>query len=278
MGKLHTVKQGVLVKVSKDNFVERYELDELIIENEINKFRESNGLNTLERYDPLCDLAKVRVYEIKTDWSHDGFEKRSEDIYTRFCNRDPIVCTHAGENLAKGTFENEMDLIDGWANSEGHRENMLSNYNVQCVAASENHYVSLFAYTEDLDEIKKKQNEVLQKKVVYNYEKVIFWEQQRIDNEKYKNNWKSGLDNPHYNNSDVEELLDIFDEKINLAYKLWDGYTNSKISYANANDMENRYWNLANKSANLSKKLNMDAYDNCLEDDVEKSFCENYKN
>ena len=251
--------------------------DEGAIEKEINNFRIENGMWELVRYEPLCELARIRVSEIKTDWSHNGFENRNEEIYTRFCNKDPIVCTGAGENLAKGDFTDEKDLIKGWIESPEHKDNILGNYNAQCVAVSETYYVSLFAYTENMDLINQQKFNELNSKVMYRYEKVMFWEKQGILNNKYESSWKSGYDNPHYKKEDLDKLIQTFKNKQDIANKLWDGYTNSKITNQEANDLEIEYWNLANRSAKISIELNKDAYNKCVNEGIGKDICKGYK-
>jgi len=281
IGNLRKPTNGILLNVANNiNIQEEIfpkEFEEKTIESEINNFRKENRLGELTRYEPLCELAKIRVLEIKTDWSHEGFEKRNEEIYTRFCNKDPIVCTSAGENLAQGDFVDEKDLVQGWEESPGHKENMLGEYNVQCAAVSETYYVSLFAYTENTELIAQQEYEELHSRVEYDYEKVIFWEKQKTLNTSYVENWKGGYDNPHYRDEDIDKLVKALEDKVDVADELWDGYTNSKITVQESYELENTYWELANKSAKISKELNEKAYENCLDDGIEKDVCEKYK-
>jgi len=274
VGKLKKQELGVLKDIAENVNVNEQAFSDVLIEKYINDFRKENKLNSVVRYDPLCALAKIRVQEIKTDWSHKGFETRSEKIYTDFCNKGNIICTAVGENLAKGDFSEEKDVVVGWENSPKHREAMLGEYNVQCVAVSGKYYVSLFAYTQDLEELKQKE---LSSMVTYNYDIVIFWEKQKTLSENYKDNWERGKDNNQYNKGLIQELLSIFEERIKLAVKLWDGYTNTKITNQEAIDMENKYWELAEKSAKLSQELNDKAYNKCLSDGVKESICKGYK-
>jgi len=256
VGMLKTQMEGSLTNVTTQVNINKKEFNANLIEAEINNFRVKNNLNKLTRYEPLCELAKLRVNEIKTDWSHKGFELRNDEIYTNYCNKGALICTKAGENLAKGDFIDEKDVVLGWENSPDHKENMLTEYNVQCVEVSGTFYVSLFALTEDTNYLKKQQEQLLSTPVTYSYEKVVFWENQKELNIKYMNNWENGIENPHYDQNNVKKLLDIFQDKIDISYKLWDGFTNSKISNQESLDLENKYWELANKSAKISKELN----------------------
>ena len=148
-------------------------------------------MNQLQKYNLLCNLAQIRVEEIKTDWSHEGFKAKNNEIYSKYCNENNIICTSVGENLAKGDFKNEADVVLSWENSPEHKQNMLGDYNVQCVAVSGTYYVSLFALTKDLDLIKKQMEDELKTNVIYNYQKVIFWEEQQKLNLDYIKNWNT---------------------------------------------------------------------------------------
>lgn len=275
--KAEGVIPGMLTNTVNEAIVTWTKLDENLIEKEINNVRKENGRSELTKYEPLCELANLRVEEIKTDWSHNGFKNRNQEIYTRFCNQNDIICTSAGENLAKGSFKNEKEVAVEWFNSPEHKENMLGEYNVQCVAVSENHFVSLFAYTQDLKVIEQQQKEQLESNVTYDYSKVVFWEEQRSLNTKYLKSWKSGYDNPHYEKKDLDDMINLLEKKQDISDKLWDGYTNSKITNQEAEELETTYWNISAESSKLSKDLNEKAYDNCRYEDIEENICKIYK-
>lgn len=276
-GKLKKPMQGTLTNVKTEVDVNIPEFSDLKIEEEINNFRQRNNLSKLTRYEPLCALANLRVEEIKTDWSHKGFEERNQEIYTKYCNKGALICTSAGENLAKGDFIDEKGVVNGWENSPDHKENMMGDYNVQCVAVSGKFYVSLFAFTQDTEYLKQIKQRELNSRVTYDYQKVIFWEEQITLNKKYKDSWENGLDNHHYDKDKINKLLGIINDKIEISQNLWDGITNSKISNQDEIDLENKYWELANKSAKISKQLNEDAYKECLDDDIKEDICKQYK-
>lgn len=77
-------------------------------------------------------LAKIRVEEIKTDWSHSQFQSEIDKIE----GKGGIFY----ENLAR-TFES-TDVVWGWSMSQmGHREAMLiPEMKHGCVAQSGKHY------------------------------------------------------------------------------------------------------------------------------------------
>lgn len=72
--------------------------------------------------DTLCDFAKERLYEIHTDWSHDGFW----EVETKY----PYI--EAGENLAYGQTSPE-ELVRQWVASPKHLENILKPYTRTCI-------------------------------------------------------------------------------------------------------------------------------------------------
>lgn len=272
-GLLRLGQKGVLYNNSTKIDVSFKELDVLKIEEEINNYRLENNLNSLIRYPNLCKLAVERVTEIQTDWSHEGFKNRDDAIYVDYCNNDNLICTSAGENLAKGQFKSEEQLVLEWIKSPEHNKNMLSDYNVQCVAANNNHYVSLFAKTTDLEKLEAQEEAKLDRNIEYNYEKVIFWENQIINNNKYLDNWNDKDVNKYYNKDNINLLISELENKIEIATKLWDGITNQKISVRNEKLLEKQYLDSSNKASSLSKSINLDAYNKCSKDLKESDVC-----
>ena len=49
-----------------------------------------------------------------------------------------------GENIAKGNYNDELDLVDGWHNSQQHRENMQGNWTHACTKWKDGHAVTIF--------------------------------------------------------------------------------------------------------------------------------------
>jgi uncharacterized protein YkwD len=99
---------------------------------DINNYRARYDLLPLEQNDELCELAKVRVEEIKTDWSHSQFQPEIDKISN--------MGGQFYENLAR-TFE-PQDVVWGWSMSQtGHREAMLvPAMKYGCVSQSGDHY------------------------------------------------------------------------------------------------------------------------------------------
>lgn len=99
---------------------------------DMNSYRAIYHLAPLEGNDTLCTLAKIRVEQIKTDWSHQQFQSELDKI--------PNMRGVFHENLAR-TFESK-DVIWGWSMSlVGHKEVMLiPEMKYGCIAQSGNTY------------------------------------------------------------------------------------------------------------------------------------------
>lgn len=275
---------GVVKRLPK-KYTKRYQeqlpVEETDVETEINAFRQSQGLEPLGKWEPLCDFAKIRVYEIKEDFSHAGFEERTINfgegsVYEQFCDKDSVKCTRAGENLAKGYYESK-EVVQGWADSPGHRKNMLGEYNVQCVAVDGGYVVSLFAFTQDLSNIlpigpKPTDN------VTYNYEKVLLWEQIKNNHIEYKQSWEEAYDSEYYKGAELDSLIIVFEDMIALANYLWDGYTNSKITYEQAKLAEIEFIQKQDRTQELIQQNYQTAYNTCIKDfeNLEKEHNEDY--
>lgn len=83
----------------------------------INDYRETKGLGDVTESTSTCDFAKIRVKEIQTDWSHNGFDQHvliNEDV------PDGIW----SENLAKN-FTNLELVLQAWQHSPTHNEILL---------------------------------------------------------------------------------------------------------------------------------------------------------
>lgn len=100
---------------------------------DINAYRKSNGLRTLQENKSLCSLAEKRAVQIKTDWSHAQFQQEIDTI--------PNMDGQFYENLAR-TLEPQQ-VTWGWSLSKmGHKEAMLiPTMEFGCVAENDGHYV-----------------------------------------------------------------------------------------------------------------------------------------
>lgn len=88
----------------------------------INEQRRNNGLNELEAYKPLQDVAKIKAQDIV---ENEYFSHTSPTYGTPFdlMKANGIVYRVAGENLAGNITP--QNAVDAWMNSETHRANIL---------------------------------------------------------------------------------------------------------------------------------------------------------
>lgn len=118
-------------------------LNEKLMWKLVNDWRKNQGKAEYVIDENLCSLADIRVSEIKTNWSHEGFKERgssgSDELYsTGFIN--------VGENLAQSTdgWSDENSLFYNWLNSPSHKENLDKDYSHSCVKCEDNYCVQLF--------------------------------------------------------------------------------------------------------------------------------------
>lgn len=95
----------------------------------LNDYRLANGVAPVSELASICALVDIRLKEIKTDWSHDGFFK----LIT------PLKKTGVWyENLAReGTMIRGMQgVFDAWVASPSHNKNLLSKMTSVCIKKS----------------------------------------------------------------------------------------------------------------------------------------------
>lgn len=91
-----------------------------------NAFRVKQGLQALKWYEDLANTAyKYSVYMYTND-HFDHYDLEGLSPFDRMAN-DGISYYSAGENIAAG-YSNAMDVANGWFNSLGHRQNILSDW------------------------------------------------------------------------------------------------------------------------------------------------------
>lgn len=88
----------------------------LVLFNEINEYRESEGVDQLRWSKELADAAQIRAEEATRVWSHT--RPNGKPYYT--VNSNVVY----GENLARGYGTAEETLI-AWQESPAHNENLL---------------------------------------------------------------------------------------------------------------------------------------------------------
>lgn len=105
--------------------------------------------------------------------------------------------------------------------------------------------------------------------VAYNYEQVLFWEDRKIRDEAVLNSWEKAKDSEFINENKLNDLINKMRRSLEIADTLWDGYTNSKITYAEVLSLKQEYFVLSKESSLLTNDLNIqgsiNAYKNCVE-------------
>lgn len=129
-------QQGIL---HQPNTPTPLELNADTIFNLVNDWRITQNLTPFKKLNGLCDAGKVRVYEIKRDWSHNGFE------YLRIRQFSGYASGEFGENLADFTWGTEEEVLAKWINSPSHLKNIKDNYIYSCVVTDGGRVVELLA-------------------------------------------------------------------------------------------------------------------------------------
>ena len=105
--------------------------------------------------------------------------------------------------------------------------------------------------------------------VAYNYEQVLFWEDRKMYNQAILNSWKKARDSDYVEQDKLENLIDKVGRGLEISEFLWDGYTNSKITYVQVLEIKQEYLFLSKEISVLSNELNIEgsinSYKNCLE-------------
>ena len=103
------------------------------IMNEINSYRASQGLGSVQTSSETCSFAQTRAQEITTNFNHDGFAQRRDNKTMPYASWSAIT-----ENIAMTS--NYKDVVTMWKNSSGHAANMRANTPYVCVMQSGNYY------------------------------------------------------------------------------------------------------------------------------------------
>jgi uncharacterized protein YkwD len=104
------------------------------IHEQVNEIRVEHGLDELEHSDDIAGVSRTHSQDMneRDYFSHTNPE--GESPADRFGDRYPSECRAVGENLAyiqtgfgsNGSAEEIAEqIVEGWMNSEGHRENIL---------------------------------------------------------------------------------------------------------------------------------------------------------
>lgn len=136
-----SVEHKIEVKVQDSGF-DRGKAEEAF--RKVNEKRSDNGVALLIWDESLYELACIRAQEIVTDFSH----QRPDGSYVGDVMIGQYGATGCGENIASN-YKSTDNLINGWLNSQGHKENMLNSQFTAGVMACYSHngcyyWVNLF--------------------------------------------------------------------------------------------------------------------------------------
>lgn len=120
--------------------------------------------------------------------------------------------------------------------------------------------------------------------VAYDYEQVLFWENRMLNDEAVLKSWEKAKGSDFVDQDRLDDLIEKVERSLEIAEILWDGYTNSKITYAQVLQLKQEYLFLSKESTFLTNELNLEgsinAYKNCveawekLEEEYEDDFSE----
>lgn len=103
------------------------------IHERINEIRAERGLSQLDRNQQIASIARTYSADMATREYFSHTNPEGEGPADRFGDLYPNTCRAVGENLAvvgnQGASDDEAiarRIVNGWMNSEGHRENILT--------------------------------------------------------------------------------------------------------------------------------------------------------
>ncbi len=100
----------------------------------VNNWKVSQGKEPYIESEFLCRAAELRVVEVQSNWSHNGFHA------SRFCEN-----CHVGENLSRGA-QTATETLNNWLNSPAHRALLDMSYTHACIVTDGTYAVQLFGY------------------------------------------------------------------------------------------------------------------------------------
>jgi len=108
-----------------------------------NVIRTRHGLHTLKQDEKLASVAYLHSKDMSTNEYFDHTSPTNGGLADRLANGD-VTYQLAGENIA-AKYVDGIAAVEGWLNSEGHRETLLSeDYNFLGVGVYEKYYTQNF--------------------------------------------------------------------------------------------------------------------------------------
>lgn len=103
------------------------------IHERVNQIRADHGLPSVEHDDEVASIARTHSHDMGERGYFSHVNPEGEGPHDRFGDRFPRECRGVGENLAVVGTASTTDaddiaekIVEGWMDSEGHRENILT--------------------------------------------------------------------------------------------------------------------------------------------------------
>lgn len=100
---------------------------------QVNAFRESNGLSPVQSDSNTCNLAATRAQEISNGFDHSGFENRVSSHTLPYPSYHEVT-----ENIAMNS--DSAQIVQMWIDSPEHNENMRKDTPYICIQNFGNYY------------------------------------------------------------------------------------------------------------------------------------------
>lgn len=100
---------------------------------QVNDFRASNGLPSVQTNGYTCGFASIRAQEISQNFNHDGFNQRLGSRTLPYPSYSLVV-----ENIEENSDSSQV--ITDWIASPGHNANMRADTTYACIANSGDYY------------------------------------------------------------------------------------------------------------------------------------------
>ncbi len=107
------------------------------VHQQINKYRASVNLPPLKLNPKISEQAQIHsenMAQQKVKFGHQGFDSRVKAL------KNNIALSSAAENVAynQGYRDPASEAVTGWIKSEGHRQNIVGNYNLTGIGIAKN--------------------------------------------------------------------------------------------------------------------------------------------
>lgn len=103
------------------------------IMSQVNDYRKSKGLSTVQTNSQTCSFAKIRASEIAQSFNHDLFQNRIDSKTLPYSSYSQVT-----ENIAMNS--NYQDVVLSWINSPGHAANIEKDTPFVCIGISGNYF------------------------------------------------------------------------------------------------------------------------------------------